>query len=282
MSEEYVKRFAISQSAIKSWKDLCPSHWYEQWIQNKRKKKTSEGMEFGSLLDVLIFTPEQYEKRFVLSEIEKPSDKICLVQNLVLDHLIALNKNIIELNEKEKTNVPLKSLELEDHPEEIIKFSKESEYYATQPDRATKEILKNKPYFEFLKTSRGKIVITKEQLALAKELEQILKNDPISKGFFIPSKNCEVLFQQQLYVNYELEGFDNLELLPLKGMLDIIHLNHKKGYAREVDLKYTSDVTRFPEVIRMFKYVDQHSFYDFLLRSWLKTYMVVTRPATEP
>ena len=254
MSEEqYRKKFAISQSAIKSWKDLAPIHWYDQWVMGNKKKKTSEGMEFGSLLDVLIFTPDQYEKRFMLADVEKPSDKICLVQNLVLEHLITLNKNIIELNEKDKTTVPLKSLDLEENSEAIIKFSKESEYY-------------------FLKKSRGKTVITNEQLTLAKEHESILKSDPISKGFFIPSKHCEVLFQQQLYADYELQGFDNLELLPLKGMLDIIHLNHKKKMAREVDLKYTSDVTRFPEAIKMFKYVDQHSFYDFLLRSWLQTY----------
>jgi hypothetical protein len=39
-----------------------------------------------------------------------------------------------------------------------------------------------------------------------------------------------------------------------------------------VDLKYTNDVFMFWDAIKRFDYPGQHSFYDYLLKEWLKTY----------
>jgi hypothetical protein len=276
---EYKNKFAISQSSIKDWRILSPKAWYNKWILNIRPKTTSEGMEFGSLLDTLIFNPELFEKRFILSEVAKPSDKIVLITRSVFDHITELNKNATELNKAvvaalfEPKQIPLKKYDLTENKDIVKKFCTEHEFWVSNLERAYNDVIKNgSEFFDFLTKVGSKIVIDNDQLALAKELSQILKTDAISRGFFVAKKDCEVLFQQQIFAEFELSGFDNLEVLPMKGMLDIIHINHKRKEIREVDLKYTNNTFLFPDAIRRFDYPLQHSIYDFLLHAWIKTY----------
>jgi hypothetical protein len=289
---EYKNKFAISQSSIKDWRILSPKAWYNKWILNIRPKTTSEEMEFGNLLDTLIFNPELFEKRFILSEVAKPSDNIVLITRSVFDHITELNKNAKELNDK--TDVEIRNRDAQDgnlYPDEIAKivrikkydltenkdivkkFCTEHEFWVNNLERGYNDVVKSgSEFFDFLTKVGNKIVIDSDQLALAKELAEILKTDPISRGFFIAKKDCEVLFQQQIFTEFELSGLDNLELLPMKGMLDIIHINHKRKEIREVDLKYTNNTFLFPDAIRRFDYPLQHSIYDFLLHAWIKTY----------
>src|SRR5271155_1234065 len=100
------KKFSLSQSALKDWRTLAPSKWYEDWILGKRKSKRKRSMDFGQLLDTLCFTPDLFEKRFIIAECAKPSPKIETILIEVYEHLVGLNTNIKEINKKEGTKLP--------------------------------------------------------------------------------------------------------------------------------------------------------------------------------
>jgi hypothetical protein len=275
LEQTYRNKFAISQSSIKDWRNMPPIKWYQTWITKQLSRgDDTDSISFGSLLDSHCFTPTAVEKRFIVSEVELPSDNIIKVVTGVFKHIKQLNENAAELNKNQPKNalIPYKPLVLDDK-ELIVSLSKAAEYYVKQPDRAYNEVMKSGPaYFEFLQKTEGKKVITEKDLELAKELKGILFTNPISRGFFEPKKHCEVVFQNQMFADFEV-GLDTIEVVPMKGMTDIIHFNHKRKEVREVDLKYTNDAFTFYDAIKRFDYAGQHSVYDFLIREWLKTYM---------
>lgn len=269
-------KFAISQSAIKDWEAMSPAKWRDIWITKVRQRpQAGAAASFGSLLDCLVFTPKRFEKRFVLADIKIPSDSIVKVVTSVFTRLKELNDNANKVNASLKTGqvaVPRKEMKL-DYEDLILNFSQEHDYYAKQPARAYAETMKNgKDYFDLLVKIEGKQVISQADLNMAHKLRDILLSHKLVKGFFVPNKNCEVVFQQQIYADLEVVGFENIDFLPLKGAIDDIYLNHKKKEVREIDLKWTNDAFMFKDAVKRFGYVKQHSFYDFLIREWLKTY----------
>ena len=270
------KKFSLSQSALKDWRTLAPSKWYEDWILGKRKSKRKRSMDFGQLLDTLCFTPDLFEKRFIIAECAKPSPKIETILIEVYEHLVGLNTNIKEINKKEGTKLPGKKITLVDNEDTVKKFCILNKHFHNKPDQAFRDVLKKgTQYFEFLKKLGHKVAITEEQEEMAKTLKEVLFTDPASRGFFKAKKGCEVLFQVQIYADFPIST-DNIESIPIKGIIDIIYLNHNKKTVREVDLKFTDDVFTFStgpnNPVKLFDYPTQHSFYNYLLEAWLLTY----------
>lgn len=270
--------FRLSQSAIKSWKDLAPSKWYDQWILGNRPKKSTNALSMGSLVDTLCFEPNQFGKRFIVSEVQKPSDTVCKILMDIFNHITELNSNVKGLNNTEgqkKVVVPYLEVTLENR-DIVDKFTKENKYYESKPDQAYNTLIKQgTEYFGFLKKVGNKVVITEAQKTLAQELKEILYTNPITKGFFIPKKDCEVHFQVSMFGDFPIDGLESIESIPIKGLVDIIHINHKRKEVREIDLKFTNSAHAFADYngpVRKFDYTMQHSFYDCLIHEWLKTF----------
>jgi len=230
-----------------------------------------------------MFTPDAIDKRFIVSDVTIPSEKVTAVVNEIYNHLLELNKNAEFVNAEVIKNkvkgqkvvkVAEKPIDLTDV--ELVKsICVKMDYYKTKPAQAYNEIMKHgAEYFDFLKTTTGRVVVSSEDKKMAEELRDILTTDKVCRGFFIPKKGCEVLFQVHLYGQFEV-SFDNVQVLPTKGAVDILHINHNRKEIREVDLKCTDDAFKFDDItgpIKRFDYVGQHSFYDYLLREWIKTY----------
>lgn len=269
------KRFALSQTALKDWRAMPPNLWYENWVLGRRKFKRKRVMDFGQLLDTLCFNPELFDKRFIVAECAKPSEKVENILVDVYEHLSELNHNIKDLNQKNGTKVPYKKMSLENNEDVVKKFCLQHKHYENKPDQAFGDVLKKGGgYWEFLKKIGKRVSITEQQKKSARELKEILYTNPNTKGFFVPKKGCEVLFQVQLHADFPI-GAENVESIPIKGILDIVHFNHNKKIVREVDLKFTNDVFNFNGYggpVKMFGYTEQHSFYNYLIREWLQTY----------
>lgn len=272
----YKDKFAISQSALKDWEVMAPSKWYKTWVTKEiPRPEAGASASFGTLLDCLMLTPNKFDKNFLVADIPLPSESIQNIVTDVLKHIKELNVNATKMNEINNTKIPMKELKL-DYPDFIASFAIKHEYYVKQPARALNEVMnKGKDFFDFLVKTEGKLVVTKEDKSTADNLKDILLNHPRSRGFFIAKKDCRIVFQQRIFADLELSGFQNLEIMPMKGAIDIIHFNDKRKEVREADLKWTSDAFLFNSStgpVRKFDYLAQHSVYDFLLREWLKTY----------
>lgn len=276
VKQNYNDIFAINQSSIKDWREITPNEWYIKWVLREGKRKRGAALEFGNLLDTLCFSESKYDELFFDSKITKPSSNIIDIVTAAYNHIIELNENIEELNKEMEHKVPLKPITIMDNKDIIAKFSEEQKYYEGKPDTAYNRILKEgSAYFESLKLIGDRIVIDPDQKKLAEELKNILFTHKCSKGFFVPKKGCEVIFQEEIFTEVELSGNKKFDVFPIKGKPDIIHINHKLKCIREVDGKYTHDAFRFARKggpMWLLDYPLQHSFYDNLLREWIKIY----------
>jgi hypothetical protein len=260
-------KFALSQTAIKAWKDTPPNIWYKMYVTKELPRPQSNATKLGSYVHALILSPNEVDEKFVVYDKDQPSDSIIKVfkryLQLIEDH------NNQELKEGEE----LKSLPYDLTNTDLLKqVCVEVSYYKTQLDRAIKELSKETAYFEFLISTRCRTIITSAEVEDAKALKEILLSDNMSKGFFVPKKNCEVLFEVKIEHELELPMDFELDFIPTKGYIDILHFNHKREEVREVDLKITDDAFNFHTVMRIFDYPSQHSFYDMLIREFLKVY----------
>ena len=272
------KTFALSQSMLKEWDQMAPSVWYDSYILGRRKKKVTRTMDMGQLIDTLCFNPELFEKRFVVADCKKPSPKIEEILLATYEHLTTLNKNIKELNETNGTKVPLKKLALVGNEDVLRKFCVSLDYYANSPDTGITKLTTKEgtDYFAFIKKLGKKISITPEQHKLALELKEILFTDKVSKGFFVAKKGTRLLFQTQIRASFPISGVEGVESIPVKGITDILLINEIKKTIREVDFKFTEmGVHQFNKPkgpVRQLDYPMQHSFYDFLISEWIKTF----------
>lgn len=270
----YNEKFAINQTSLKEFKTLPPSEWHKMFVTRELPRPKKSATTLGSFLDCLMFTPEDVDKRFVVSTVGLPSEKVQTILDEAFNHVNELNKNATLINKENPKNkkIPMKPHTLEDR-DLITSLCIKHQHYEKKADTQgyNDVIKKGAEYFNFLQSTRGRKVIAPAENISAVELQKILLEDKISKPFFTPKKGCEVVFQQRIFSEFDLTGFNNLDFLPVKGALDIIHFNHKRKEVREVDLK-CSDAFMFIDSVRRFDYGTQHSFYDFLLKEWLKKY----------
>lgn len=274
MSNAYFQHFGISQSAIKDWRFMSPKKWYDTWIAKTRKRPETRGTVLGSLMDCLALTPDDLDKRFIKAEGKVPSEKVEKILKKLIENINQLNKNAAELNfveKNKKKHIPMKELTLD--KDMIMALCVQEDHYASKPEQGYNDVIKKgTEYFEFLQKSGKKTVYTDADYADAMKMKEALHTDPVSRPFFVPGKNCEVIHQVQIKIDHEVGPYENVEVVPLKGMMDTLHFNHKKEWVREIDTKYTHEVAMFKKAIKDFGYVDQHSFYDNLIRKWLLTY----------
>lgn len=278
-NKEYANTFAINQSALKDFRFKSPKRWKGIWIDRQEDgDKNEEGFTFGSLMDTMMFTPEELDQRFYIGNTKLPSKAIESIVRSCYDRIIRENAEIITVTADDFPDEPtLLPLNLEENPDFILTACDE---YQESPDkekgwnkgwkadtRITKIIKDGSDYFESLVHCNGRKIITSEINFKAIELQDILLADPDTKMYFIEDEGVELKFQFEIFVNHQSqEGIE----IPLKGALDILRIDHKTKTLQVVDFKTSYSAHDFVNSVKKYGYATQLSFYDHLLRLWLE------------
>jgi hypothetical protein len=276
---DYRNVFAVSQSAIKAFKTKSLQKFKQIYIDKEEDDDDDQDkFAFGSLVDTLAFEPNLIDERFYIpdSEVEIPGDKIKIIVDKTYKEAseIVANKTILNAqgNLPEPLYVP-NLIDLYDWQDIILKYAREIKYGGTTWSNT--RILDNVyndayGYFRMLGTAGGRSIITSRDNGDAIEMVDALRKSKDTQKYFVADENTTLLFQQEIFVNYH---YPNGMIVPLKGALDIIYLNHLNEEAQVPDLKTSFNTEGFKTQARSFDYVTQAAFYNFLIREWLKTYM---------
>jgi hypothetical protein len=204
----YYEKPAVSASALKKF-EYSPK-LFNDIITGVAKSKDSVALSFGRLVHELVLTPEEFDNKYVISTIDKPSGQMGeLCDNLFLNKLYDEFTDDEFIWNNAYAQVGFKRDKIESVKEKFVTTGK--------------------AYYDFLVSSIGKQVISKEELAKAKEYVERLRDH---KGA------NKLLFETPGLVEHEI--FWNWEGLESKSKLDkfIIDEGNKKIYL--VDLKTTS------------------------------------------
>lgn len=248
---EYREADALNYSTLAALDSNNPGVVFKE----DRDREYSLAMTKGSLVDCLLFTPDEYDNQFIIKEEATVSPAI----KILIDNLLDMN---LEYND---TN--------------LLFVASENKFGGTNWSDET--ILKriktddSREYFEQKKLNTKKLIISQEIYDQAANVIEVLKNHEFTSYIF--NSDNEVLFQVPVYWDEIIinPATNKNVTVKCKALLDIVILDHKNKLLIPIDLKIKSDSKyAFPQSFLRFKYYLQAAWYSrALLRT--KSYKIV-------
>jgi hypothetical protein len=227
----------------------------------EKKKLSTTALSFGSLLDTIITSPGEFDKLYLVSDLEVPSEKM----KEVVDKLFTL--------------YPAEPSLVTVSYEAILGAFDESFNNNWKPDTKVKDVIeKGNPYFKLLATKGDRTIVSKNDYLNALDCQEALCTNPYTCFIFANANpNVEVFYQLKFKIS--MDGEDPLawqkELMEgntYRVMLDIVLVDHERKTITPIDLKTTSkDEESFDQSIVEYRYDLQASSYQDVLWSILQT-----------
>jgi hypothetical protein len=211
----------------------------------KRSEISGEGVEMGGLVDLLLFTPEEFDKTYYVFNGEKPTASLNSLADVIL-------------NNYEK----IPSIE------ECVNLARSAGLWSSVVKESTYIAKFDKPefwkYLEDSYASRGKELITSEVLSDAQEIVRVLKTHDYSKNLVAyPAKH------EEKYVQYPFEY--RYKNVILRGLLDLLVIDHKSKTIKGVDLKTGAPAAmEFSKSFMKYRYYLQARIYQLALQEIMK------------
>lgn len=244
--EAYFNNPAVDQSKLK--KLILGLSGLVEEKEQKLYFEEKESLVIGSLVDGLITLPkEDFEEKYYVSNLGiKPSDTVMSIINYVYDSA--------------KASVPESDV-LAKLPLAYFKtpLNEAIELHAYQKgwkmETKVNKILESSAYFEELKASSGKQVISVEEAVLAKAMVDNIKKVPVLEQCFNnDDEDIDIFFQKPIYFSYK--G------VACKALPDIVIYNRRTGIIWLIDLKTTFySVLNFYMAVQKYRYDIQLAFY---------------------
>jgi hypothetical protein len=244
----YYEKPAVSASALKKF-EYSPK-LFNDMITGTAKGKDTVALSFGRLVHELVLTPEEFDNKYVVSTIDKPSGQMGeLCDNLFLNRLYDEFTDDEFIWDNAYAQVGFKRDKIESVKEKFLV--------------AGKDFIVPKDYYDFLVASIGKQVISREELAKAKDYVVRLQGH---KGA------NKLLFTDKGKVEHEI--FWNWESLDAKSKIDKFIIDEENKTIYLIDLKTTSQQVYGKQVIAKASpyqstftgFLKDITFYDYLLQ----------------
>jgi len=272
--EFFSKPFVMSYSGLNRLL-FSPTLFYNHYILGQREDVQDRNMTEGKLLHCLLLKPEDFDKEFILSAKDVPSDNPRTLLHRLLDHYKAIKAEDGTARE-----------DLQEYGSAILDILADMNLYQslkTDAQRLEKIINeKHVSYWEYIKNAEGRTVIDHETYDFANQVVDRIKSNPVVMdvmGFFGTMVNG-VSHQNEI----ELVTFPEDLPFGLRGFLDNLVFDQDKKEIRVNDLKKTSkDINSFPDSIEFYRYWLQGAIYHklvsavYLSQPQFKDYKIVFR-----
>jgi len=239
MREYFDKKGFISASFLKSLSN-SPKEGYS--IINGEESKKTPSLDFGSLVDCLLTTSDEFIDKYSIFSGKRPSDK-----------LLDFANKYIEIYQIEGSR--------EDFSKDsaILQARVESGYDSRLLNETVLKKFREEcdTYCQFCLDNIGKTIIDAETLVFANELVYKTKVSPYLQNIFYPDSNHIVLFQVPIYlVTTRFEG---------KLLIDILDIDLLNKEITPYDLKTFEG--SFESNYWKYKYYYQEAWYSFALNT---------------
>lgn len=233
-----------------------PALFYNHYVLGERDDNVEKHMLEGKLIHCLLLNPEDFDKEFVVSPENLPSDNPIKVLNLLHQHYKMLRQHD-----------PAASVSLEDYTDHLLEYLKEMNLYQslkTDAQRLDKMLdSRNQEYWNYLLKAEGRSVIDSIVYDQSKSIvDKFKSNGALMKlmGQFGDSMN-------------PIECYNEIELammteynFGIRGFVDNLVIDHGNKVIRINDLKKSSkDIGSFTQSIEFYRYWIQASMYHKLV-----------------
>ena len=261
--DSYYNSDRVNQSTLKEL-----GKGFSSFLKYQSKKEEEVGVSkphfvVGSAVDtILTGEPGQFEEKYFISDFEFALSEVEIKMiTYVFDELVS-NHVKVDLPFNEYMNM-------------IANAALEYDWYKGKPGPKRTEgfIVKALPYFEMLKESYGKEIITVSQNYVITKVTESLKEHETTKNYFdvslyINNPNVDIYYQLPIY--YVHEGVE------CKALLDMMLVfrnpeTHKIESIQPIDLKTMSGETiDFLKSVKQWRYDIQAAWYTVAVKHWMK------------
>lgn len=250
----------LSQSSLKLL-DYNPRKFYqyqEKWLSGEgeqQEQTPNEAMKFGSLVDCKLLTPKDFDSQFIVNTAVQPTGQML---TFVVAYF-ALEQNFIDFHKREPSIAEVDTMFIQAY--NTAEFKRDSKEKVMERFK-----VEGMDYYTFLKMSKGRMVVSSEQNQAAEAIIGQLKTDEFIGPILSP---VEVLkeVKTQLPVFGELTVDFHEAGLKLKGLLDLVSIDHENKTIQPFDLKTTGEAN-FITSYNTRRYDIQGALYSYLLRFW--------------
>lgn len=213
-------------------------------------------MIYGSLLDCMVFTPEEFDDRFIVGTFDEPRPLMLkFIKNLIAETITNSQSkeefDTLMLWAYNKTKF--------DSTGNTVAFKNQSF------ESLRKEFLdSNFQYYKYLMDTiiDGKMLISIDEYDKATIANRTLKTNSVTGPIILQETNDEVTVFKQLVIEFEIDGVE------FKSMLDLVHVNHAEKKIYFYDLKTTHNAEQFSHSYLKFKYYIQLGVYTEAIYQW--------------
>lgn len=183
------------------------------------EKKKSDSLDFGSLVDCLMFTPEDFDNSFYKTSVKKPGGEMQKWLDAYLAYELPTDFTLMDTDE-----IIMKSRAVSGYNKKLLpatalqKFHDECDEYLTVIGEAGDRV----------------IVFSEDMDRAIADQSKLLSNE-FTAPYFTKSKELEI--RNQLDIYFEYDG------LKFKCLLDGAIFDHKNKTIKPYDLKTTSEST---------------------------------------
>ena len=225
---------------------------YKKYIEDPRDEE-SEALRKGSALDCMLTEPDEFKNRYAVSDSTPPGGMMGeFVRHYLAYKSAAIDKECAEDSyiEDEIRDMAYKASGFKIKFEAVIK--------KFEADDIQK-------YIKFMKSSKGKTILSPIEYASALGMKEMLLNNEVTKKYLIDlPANPMVTSYDQMEIIWSTKGYK------CKSILDKVLVLHESKQIIPIDIKTTSKgVGNFIQSFIRFGYFRQCSFYRDAIEYWL-------------
>lgn len=240
---EYRDSNCLSYSIIKGLYDN------PELLRTPKKQDDSEWLKFGTLVDLMLTTPKDYQVTNIIINDTIPSEQY----KNICDYISLNNLNPDEVDESNIDEVFIKS------------GSKVNWGSKIKLQKFTDECL---PYLNLLNKSKGKLLVSKSMYDEALNVANVFRYHRWTREFF-PETPVNPGDTVEIYYKYRIKY--SLEDLNFKSEIDLIKIDHEQKLISPYDIKTGTDSMRY--FIRRALYDYGYGYQGALYKEGLKTFI---------
>lgn len=226
-AQEYITKDAISYSALSRLADGPQAYL-------NKSKPTGDFLSKGSAVDILLTEPDNFHDMFYIMTDSKPST----------EGMLAYTMSMIE-NDNHEIALAASGYK------KPVSMSKWEEI--------------GKPYYDAIKASAGKIVLSFDDYQQVQGVVNQLKTNQYTKTYFADSAS-DVKYDE---IQYQFIHYFDYKQTACKVKLDVVTIDHQNKKIKGLDLKTTGKpVFSFRSSYRNFKYYLQAALFKLGLEDW--------------
>ena len=251
---DYKTISALNQSTLKQMLISPQTYVRAKERQLAKVESTEQHFIFGSVVDMMLTeSKEDFDRKYaVIPDDVGVTEVVSKIVKGIYESAIAEDKMYDASIEDSPTN-------LEDYPEEILKHCNYGLYQSRWKDetRINKIVEQGSKYFDILKKSGTRSIITETEYAKAVNCVMALRSDKYTSKYCqkkSSNPNIEIINKHVVVFKYK-----DLEF---KGELDRVIINHEEKTILPIDFKTTSkSVLNFENSFWHFRYDFQAAVY---------------------